>query len=60
VLRSLRRKGVSQEALTQVTVPAGLEIGAEGPQEVALSILAEIVAKRRKHLSALRNAATGA
>jgi len=60
VLRSLRRKGVSQEALTQVTVPAGLEIGAEGPQEVALSILAEIVAKRRKHLSALSNAATGA
>ncbi|HVH60921.1 MAG TPA: NTP transferase domain-containing protein [Candidatus Sulfotelmatobacter sp.] len=60
VLRSLRRKGVSQEALTQVRVPAGLEIGAEGPEEVALSILAEIVAKRRKHLSALRNAAKGA
>ena len=59
VLRSLRRKGVSQEGLTQVRVPAGLEIGAEGPQEVALSILAEIVAKRRKHLSALRNNATG-
>ena len=59
VLRSLRRKGVSQEALTQVRVPAGLEIGAEGPEEVALSILAEIVAKRRKHLSALRNAAKG-
>lgn len=60
VLRSLRRKGVSQEELTQVRVPAGLEIGAEGPEEVALSILAEIVAKRRKHLSALRNAAKGA
>ena len=54
VLRSLLRKGVSQEALTQVRVPAGLEIGAEGPEEVALSILAEIVAKRRKHLGALR------
>ena len=60
VLRSLRRKGVSQEALTQVRVPAGLEIGAEGPEEVALSILAEIVAKRRQNLGALRNAAKGA
>jgi xanthine dehydrogenase accessory factor len=60
VLRSLRRKGVSQEGLTQVKVPAGLEIGAEGPEEVALSILAEIVAKRRQHLGALRNAAKGA
>ena len=60
VLRSLRRKGVSQEGLTQVRVPAGLEIGAEGPEEVALSILAEIVAKRRQNLGALRNAAKSA
>ena len=60
VLRSLRRKGVSQEGLTQVKVPAGLEIGAERPEEVALSILAEIVAKRRKHLGALGNVAKGA
>ena len=60
VLRSLRRKGVSEEGLTQVRVPAGLEIGADGPEEVALSILAEIVAKRRKNVGALRNAATGA
>jgi molybdenum cofactor cytidylyltransferase len=50
VLRNLRMKGISQEELDWVKVPAGLKIGAEGPEEVALSILAEIVAERRKSL----------
>lgn len=59
-LRNLRRKGVSQEGLARVRVPAGLEIRADGPEEVALSILAEIVAERRKKLSAPRNAAKSA
>jgi xanthine dehydrogenase accessory factor len=48
VLRSLRMKGIATEKLTQVRVPAGLEIGADTPEEIALSIMAEIVSERRK------------
>lgn len=50
VLRSLRMKGTSSEQLARVRVPAGLEIGADTPEEIALSIMAEIVAERRKLL----------
>jgi xanthine dehydrogenase accessory factor len=32
-----------------VRAPAGLNIGAEGPEEIALSIMAEIVAESRSH-----------
>jgi len=48
ILRSLSRKGISAEKLAYVRAPAGLDIGAETPQEIALSILAEIVAERRR------------
>lgn len=44
---SLQRKGISAEDLTRMHAPAGLDIGAEDPQEIALSIMAEIVAERR-------------
>jgi molybdenum cofactor cytidylyltransferase len=56
-LRNLGRKGISQEGLARVRVPAGLEIGAEGPEEVALSILAEIVGERHKGLGVQSDAA---
>ncbi|MDP6225665.1 MAG: XdhC/CoxI family protein [Anaerolineales bacterium] len=45
--RRLRSKGFSAEALRQVHTPAGLDIGAESPAEVALSVLAEIVRAQR-------------
>jgi molybdenum cofactor cytidylyltransferase len=48
VMRSLRMKGIAAEKLANVRVPAGLEIGADTPEEIALSIMAEIVAERRK------------
>jgi molybdenum cofactor cytidylyltransferase len=48
VLRSLRMKGIATEKLAQVRVPAGLKIGADTPEEIALSIMAEIVSERRK------------
>lgn len=48
VLRSLRLKGISPEKLAKVRAPAGLDIGAETPEEIALSILAEIIAARRQ------------
>lgn len=47
VLDKLRQEGTNEEQLKKVHAPIGLEIGAVSPEEVALSILAEIVAKRR-------------
>jgi len=44
---SLLSRGVSAEALDSVHNPAGLDIGARLPEEVALSIFAEMVQLRR-------------
>jgi xanthine dehydrogenase accessory factor len=48
VLERLRQKGASEEHLRRVHAPIGLDIGAITPEEVALAILAEIVATRRQ------------
>jgi xanthine dehydrogenase accessory factor len=47
VLAELRGDGVPDDLLARVDVPAGLDIGARTPAEVALSILASIVAVHR-------------
>ena len=47
VLGELRSDGVAQELLDRIDTPAGLDIGARTPEEIALSILAKIVAVRR-------------
>ncbi len=60
VIRSLRMKGIAAEKLAGVRVPAGLEIGAETPEEIALSIMAEIVSERRKRVGDVQNPATNA
>ena len=44
----LERKGIAKGRLEPVRASAGVEIGAETPEEIALSIMAEIVAKRRR------------
>ena len=41
---NLREQGISQELLGKVKAPIGLDIGAKTPAEIALSIIAEIVA----------------
>jgi xanthine dehydrogenase accessory factor len=47
VLARLSAAGVPDEVLNEVRAPVGLDIGAVTPEEVALAILAEIVAARR-------------
>ena len=47
VLENLRRSGVADEQLRMIRAPIGLDIGAVSPEEVALAIIAEIVAERR-------------
>ncbi|HIP97473.1 MAG TPA: hypothetical protein EYH32_09710 [Anaerolineae bacterium] len=47
VFDHLRAVGVSGDALARVRAPIGLDIGAETPAEIAVSIVAEIVMLRR-------------
>jgi xanthine dehydrogenase accessory factor len=47
VLEGLRSSGVPDERLARVRTPAGIDIGARTHEEIALSILAELVAVRR-------------
>ena len=47
-LERLRAAGVAEDQLSRVHGPAGLPIGAKGAGEIALSILAEVVAARRR------------
>lgn len=48
VLEMLGQKGLSQKRLQEVFTPIGLPIGAESPEEIALSIVSELVCVRRK------------
>jgi xanthine dehydrogenase accessory factor len=47
IFSTLAEKGVSRDRLAAVHAPLGLEIGAQTPEEIAVSILAEMVAVRR-------------
>ena len=49
LLTELREEGVAigEEDLARIHGPAGLDLGAEGPEEIAAAIVAEIVAVKR-------------
>lgn len=47
VIDRLREAGADEEQLRKIRAPIGLDIGAVSPEEVALAIMAEIVAERR-------------
>ena len=55
VIDTLREDGVAGELLDRVDTPAGLDIGARTPAEVALSILASIIEVRRRTSTAPRS-----
>jgi xanthine dehydrogenase accessory factor len=46
-LEALREKGVPEEVIARIQSPVGLDVGAVTPGEIALSILAGLVAVRR-------------
>ncbi|GAB4548150.1 MAG: XdhC/CoxI family protein [Anaerolineae bacterium] len=46
-VKALEAQGLSREVLQRVRAPIGLELNAETPQEIAVSILAEITMLRR-------------
>jgi xanthine dehydrogenase accessory factor len=48
---ALREEGASPEALSRVHAPIGLDIGAITPQEIAVSILAELIAVKHGKIS---------
>jgi xanthine dehydrogenase accessory factor len=47
VLQQLQEQGIPQELLDNVHAPIGLEIGADTPEEIAISIAAELIKVRR-------------
>jgi xanthine dehydrogenase accessory factor len=47
-VRGLKEKGVAEEKLARVHSPMGLELNAETPEEIAVSILAEILMTKDK------------
>jgi xanthine dehydrogenase accessory factor len=47
ILERLKQRGAAPERLSRLKAPAGLDIGAVTPEEIAVSILAEIIQHRR-------------
>ena len=57
--RRLREAGVPEDRLARVRGPIGLDIGAATPEEMAISILAEIIAIRHGRQGGALSGATG-
>jgi xanthine dehydrogenase accessory factor len=47
VVKELEKEGISREAFERTFAPMGLEIGAITPEEIAISIVGEMIAMRR-------------
>ena len=55
ILKNLRGRGVDKGVLESVRGPIGLDIGSKTPQEIAISIAAELIAVRRGRDAGARN-----
>ena len=47
IYKELEKEGVAAEKLARVYAPVGIDIGAITPEEIAISIVAELIARRR-------------
>jgi xanthine dehydrogenase accessory factor len=47
IYKELEKEGIAPEKLARVYAPVGLDIGAITPEEIAVSIVAELIALRR-------------
>jgi xanthine dehydrogenase accessory factor len=54
--KKLMAEGIEAEAIDRVKAPAGLDLGAITPEEIAMSILAEITIERRRGQRQIRTA----
>jgi xanthine dehydrogenase accessory factor len=59
IFKDLLNEGFSRERLAQIHAPIGLDLGAETPDEIALSIAAEMVMLRKKASGASLNTLHG-
>jgi len=57
VIKQLEKEGLSRAAFERIFAPMGLEIGAITPEEIAISVVAEMIALRRTPDTEWRNAA---
>ncbi len=48
IFRTLRNEGIADDVLRRVKAPIGLDIGARSPEEIAISIAAQLIAHRRR------------
>ena len=51
IFESLKENGVNAQRISKVHAPVGLDIGAEGPYEIAVSIVAELIAAMKGKLA---------
>ena len=55
VFRELEKEGIPREVLEKIHAPMGLDIGAISPEEIAVSVTAEMIAVRRNARSNWRS-----
>lgn len=54
VMKELEKEGIPRAAFDKLHAPMGLDIGAISPEEIAVSVVAEMIAVRRQSQSAWR------
>lgn len=55
VIRELEKEGIARSAFEQIHAPMGLDIGAISPEEIAVSVVAQMIAVRRNAQSNWRS-----